>query len=1205
MNYKSHLLLALFLIFSLTTLFAQKKYQGLLWKISGNGLEKPSYMYGTMHVSNKIAFYLGSPFYNALQSVDKVALELEPELWFDEVLGGDFLSYSLRAAGVGKMMNFNGGWNEYEGSYKLDTNIRDNIKILFKQSPEMVNQLLFRFQDRTGNFEEGTWLDMHIYQTAKKFNKPTFGLETFKGSMEMLMKANKESIGEKNKMSNLNFTEVQNLRFQLENAYRDGDLDLLDSLNKIMSTPSTTKYVLIERNKIFIHSIDSILPNESLFIAMGAAHLPGEEGVIEMLRKKGYTVEPYDRGKRDSKQMDKIEKIVVKQALIKFTTPDGLLSFESPYKSYNMDLVPGSSGVISMDIANGLTYTISRMITHNNLFNLPKERLLASVDEILYEMVPGKIISKKIISNNNNPGFDIYNKTGKGDIHRSQLFFLDNEIVLIKLSGSGDKIKKGVGDYFFSTLKLTQNPILDWTKRVTADKSLEFEVPGRMSAYGVDEKNKLYGNLMMEFNRNESTYLVKRFNCTEKDFLDEDKYELFKLSDAFKADFKIETITSNHYLKNSGYELTEAYEPYKGKNVYANYRTNGNTCYSFFAFCDTITKAEKFFNSIKISAPKSSINDEYIDSTLFFKTKITWEASKNDFDRIFGSLYNYGLNDKELTDATEYNKEKKISNPTTSEEIYVRYFRYGKYDFYDDSALYEKELKKLVSKGNDYIVDKESIIWDNGNMQAEFWFSDTATTKKVHRKEILHNHSLHSIEVTYDSITGESDFVKNFINHFEPLKDTLCATNLFLEKDSLLLHDLISADSAIFKQANENIHFSYSYHLKTQLNFYKSINDSIPTLANDEDKENYKNNLLWLQYLDNSAENIASLKKEYYASIDSASYQKEILNNFSLMKTAEAYKTLKELIINEPPIGIEFYRKADLFDNLTDSLALTKTLYPELLELTHYKEYKPHVIKLLATLVDSNEINKNIYLKNLPNIIRDAKSELKRVASGYQEKDAIFLSSYSELYGYWSILYPYVDKPDVKAYFKLVNETNKKNIIASYAEFKKTKGEKISDDVCNIIITTDKNYENYLALEKLDRTDYIADTINMETSYIEYAIKELWNYSYDDENKVDSIQLVQTSSDTIRTRSYNTYYYKYYKENEWYAAVVMLQNKEKMQPKYTTIKSLEKINEDDKEEKVFEKLRLTVISKNRDNNYLSSDEYGDYDEEELDFDFDF
>src|SRR5438045_8772754 len=67
-------------------LFAQpkikdKKYQSLLWEISGNGLKKPSYLFGTMHVSNKMAFHLSDSFYNAIQNTDMVALELNPEFW--------------------------------------------------------------------------------------------------------------------------------------------------------------------------------------------------------------------------------------------------------------------------------------------------------------------------------------------------------------------------------------------------------------------------------------------------------------------------------------------------------------------------------------------------------------------------------------------------------------------------------------------------------------------------------------------------------------------------------------------------------------------------------------------------------------------------------------------------------------------------------------------------------------------------------------------------------------------------------------------------------------------------------------------------------------------------------------------------------------------------------------------------------------------
>src|SRR4030095_2908415 len=60
---------------------AIRKYPSLLWEISGNGLKKPSYLFGTMHVSDKLAFHLGDSFYNAIKSSDVVALETNPETW--------------------------------------------------------------------------------------------------------------------------------------------------------------------------------------------------------------------------------------------------------------------------------------------------------------------------------------------------------------------------------------------------------------------------------------------------------------------------------------------------------------------------------------------------------------------------------------------------------------------------------------------------------------------------------------------------------------------------------------------------------------------------------------------------------------------------------------------------------------------------------------------------------------------------------------------------------------------------------------------------------------------------------------------------------------------------------------------------------------------------------------------------------------------
>jgi len=63
----------------------EKTYKSLLWEITGNGLKKPSYLFGTMHISNKMVFNLSDSFYSAIRNTDVVAIELNPETWQSEI----------------------------------------------------------------------------------------------------------------------------------------------------------------------------------------------------------------------------------------------------------------------------------------------------------------------------------------------------------------------------------------------------------------------------------------------------------------------------------------------------------------------------------------------------------------------------------------------------------------------------------------------------------------------------------------------------------------------------------------------------------------------------------------------------------------------------------------------------------------------------------------------------------------------------------------------------------------------------------------------------------------------------------------------------------------------------------------------------------------------------------------------------------------
>src|SRR5262245_54984912 len=82
------------LLFSVFSSHAQpkkpvKKYPSLLWEITGKNLKRPSYLFGTMHVSDKMVFNLDDSFYRALKSADIIALELDPGGWQAHYAKGD------------------------------------------------------------------------------------------------------------------------------------------------------------------------------------------------------------------------------------------------------------------------------------------------------------------------------------------------------------------------------------------------------------------------------------------------------------------------------------------------------------------------------------------------------------------------------------------------------------------------------------------------------------------------------------------------------------------------------------------------------------------------------------------------------------------------------------------------------------------------------------------------------------------------------------------------------------------------------------------------------------------------------------------------------------------------------------------------------------------------------------------------------------
>ena len=168
--------IVLALILSQFIVAQEKKYQSLLWEVSGNGLKKNSYIYGTMHVSNKVSYHLSDAFFKNLLASDMVANESEPRTWTE--LYDLFSAFYVQNNYLGFYTNF----------YLLPIEKTD-LYPLFKSSNYNLESLLTRTNEWQKEYQEDTYLDMFIYRIGRKYNKQTVGLEDVKKTTYNIAKA--------------------------------------------------------------------------------------------------------------------------------------------------------------------------------------------------------------------------------------------------------------------------------------------------------------------------------------------------------------------------------------------------------------------------------------------------------------------------------------------------------------------------------------------------------------------------------------------------------------------------------------------------------------------------------------------------------------------------------------------------------------------------------------------------------------------------------------------------------------------------------------------------------------------------------------------------------------------------------------------------------------------------------------------------------
>lgn len=259
--------------------------QSLLWEISGKGLHK-SYLYGTIHIQDKRVFSFDEIVEQKLMECDAYAMEL----LLDEIKREDIESSMLmKNNSLDKLLSVE-DYHMLDSVMKAKTGL--GILMLNKMKPFFVSSQLMQ-ADMSKDMEDP--LDMYFLKKARKEGKKALGIEQFSDQIGAI---DQISLEEQCKMlmDAIRDTSKEEQQFDdLLKAYLNGDLDTMIILSSDTSMPDNfNKAFLIDRNNGMAKNIIKYCKQQSTFNAIGAAHLGGEDGVIALIRKKGYKVTPIE-----------------------------------------------------------------------------------------------------------------------------------------------------------------------------------------------------------------------------------------------------------------------------------------------------------------------------------------------------------------------------------------------------------------------------------------------------------------------------------------------------------------------------------------------------------------------------------------------------------------------------------------------------------------------------------------------------------------------------------------------------------------------------------------------------------------------------------------------------------------------------------------------------------------------------------------------
>ena len=951
--------------------------KSLLWRIAGNGLQTPSYLYGTMHLKDRRLFFFGDSVYKNIESSKGFAMELDPEEMMDSLftnLGEADTSSLLRKLMVEK--KFRSVAKKLEKKFGIPAE-----KITRKQLIKDREKFYYSVRKKD---DMQTFVDMYLYNIAHKSGRYVGGIEDVSDQLNLRDETGKD-------VNISDYLQDDDLKRQayLENLITLYIAQDIDKINELLSDPASKQkrdILLVQRNIKMAQRMDSLAHIRNSFFAIGAAHLPGSDGVIKLLQEKGFTVTPVF----SSKKIDPEKYTYTAKEIpwVKFLEPDSAYAVEMPGKASDLTYGRGELKFkVYADLVTNAFY-MTGFSFHGNEEN--QDEMVANMMKSFLSKGFEKIEDKKV-TNKGISGKEVIAIMGK-IYYRLQFFPLTDKVFIIMTGGEKKAMLYTTDvekffDSFTMNASLSAKPN-NWVTRVDSAKAFAAEFPKKPS--------------MDQLKAGEIVNHMQTATYTVLD-LPNDTYYMVVVSEPEKG----YVMSADSLVFNAKLDYYKKIKAVVSDTRKFNYEGNAAMSFLIRTKQDGTDLASKMMvisrgnRSYTLAAITQKGREDYPDITRFFRAfKLTafkqpeWsvkEFNGNSFSTSAPSAF-----EKQVQDTTGLTKTEREAKDAEAKQL-VQIFAHDPYSavtyyvnikavskYYQaktDSIFIEEQSKTYYTDSTQNFAKKHPGAYDslvykkaitNGKAKGYEMLIKNASKNYYNRVRILpHGDSAYHLFVwaPYDIVTSQQ--VNHFFDDFRFREENI-PSSIAQNKTAVILQDLAGIDSLTVENAKSALSATNFESGDLPL-LFKAYLTAYPADTLDDETINEKISNAINKIHDTAV--IAFVKDNYSTTrADCLNFRSDMLHMLAKQQTVAAVSALKELLLKDP---LKKGSPNSFIYELRDSVALVKALFPEAAKLFGDSIMGPGIIMLAARLVDSNLLQKDIITVNSAGILLTAKRQLK------------------------------------------------------------------------------------------------------------------------------------------------------------------------------------------------------------------------------------